>query len=209
MIIKADFEQGIIKKDVGRVYLDPVTELAWIPIPKCGSNSMMTIMKKLNNGKPWPMRNTLIEPEWNKFKRLIILRDPVTRWRAGMGETLMIVDRHGGTMHTVRNYTHTHNMYSGLTNRHIATQISLCHGVDTDNAIFIKLEDFNEKIGLFFPLKFPVPHIRRWQDNEKKKDIITFVDQMLAKEETLEKIHEAYKQDFELIDYLERNNRFV
>jgi len=199
MIIK--YDNSICPPISKNIYLPPTQDIAWIQIPKCGTSTMRSL---------WDWETQSATGKYKDMKRLVILREPYERWLSAVVEALNPKpEKNKPDMAKIEERFHTWDLFRGTTDRHLYPQARFCNNLDIDNAIFIWLDELEDKLPLVFP-GVEVPHLRK--GNAQNKNMVReFVLDKVEKKIVLYKscVRIDYVEDYILLEYLREKHLFL
>ena len=184
MILEYNFDSYPIEKN--HVWLPPLRAIAYIQIPKCGTTTMRSLFD-------WTLGNA--QGKHKDMQRLVILRSPIQRWRSAIVEAIYPKGE-GDFEENLLEFARWGGLFDGRHDRHLWSQCHYLNGIDTDNTVFIRLEQLSEKLPLILDVE-NVPQLKQSSD-PNKAEVLEFVDSII--EELTIPIIRAYQQDFELME---------
>lgn len=191
------------KNHIGKCLVSDQECKFWVNIPKNASNS---VSYHLLRQKRWYDDNWFNNPKILKYKGIVVLRDPLSRWK---GSTLELCYHH-----IERNQWKTDNFEEWFEKRnffnfdknldlHHVRQVDFLRGLDLDQLTFVYVDDYFEKeICRVLDIASPLKQINIASQNKYKMLIEPYVTQMLENTELLEKIKNFYEDDYSLLSKL-------
>jgi hypothetical protein len=182
--------------DPGNYYISPDMRQIYINIPKNASTWTTALVKSLG----W--KNDVDGQLTDVGTILLAVRDPVERWTCGIAEYLY---RYHPTL-TVDSITqHMIDLIFDQVrfDQHTQKQIEFVDGVDTDHAVFFKVDSeysnniidyLNINVGNYF-----IGPSNATSDNPRKQQIKQFFNDLLDQPKYLSAVKRYYQADYQMI----------
>ena len=182
--------------DSGNYYISPDMRQIYINIPKNASTWTTALVKSLG----W--KNDIDHRLTDVSTILLALRDPVERWTCGITEYLY---RYHPTLTVDLVTQHMIDLIFDQIkfDHHTQKQIEFVDGVDTDHAVFFKVDSeysnniidyLNINVGNYF-----IGPSNATSDNPRKQQIKQFFNDLLDQPKYLSAVKRYYQADYQMI----------
>lgn len=190
---------------IGRCLVNYDIKHLWVNIPKNGSNTVSGHLLKLN----WKDDNWFDNKNLLDFKKTVVLRDPINRWKGSVIELCY--------HHLEHNHWSFDNFDSWFVSKdfqnfdkwldiHFLPQSSFLYNL-VNNISFVPMDaNFNNCIREEFVITGPIQEKNITKNNSYKLKIIPCVESLMSNSDLLEKIKTFYQEDYKLIDNLKFYN---
>lgn len=184
----------------GNCYFNHEKRKTWIDIPKNASKTISHHLLRSKNWKP----GSFVKEKIYDYNSYAIIRDPIDRWR-------------GSTIEVAYHYFHIKNYdiielekwlehknwknFDSIGDLHHQRMSYFVGGLT--NITWISLDNnFEEKIKLHLGIDPPLVKINATEENEYKKIIAPYIDDMLSDNNFIDKLLLYYESDYNILSSL-------
>lgn len=182
----------------GNCYFNHSKKRVWIDIPK---NASKTIGHHLRRSKDWKNGNYIEEGIYS-YNAYAVIRDPIKRWR---GSTIEIAFHH--LQYNNFNYDllpewFMHKDWKNFEKRHDLHHLTVDYFTKgLENITWIPLNrNFEELVKTYLEIEEPLEWMNSTEENEHKKRIEPYVDELLDDSAFISKLKDYYRRDFEIFE---------
>jgi hypothetical protein len=194
----------MIHKFQGNCYVHNNSKKLWIEIPK---NASKTISYHLYKSPNWRNGNYIKEGLYD-YSHYAIIRDPIKRWERSTLEICMHY-----LHYTKYDYISFDRWFKAkdwknfdkMGNIHYFKMDFYTHGLD--NVKWISLDDanFEENVRSIFEIEEKLMKINSTEENEFKKSIENYINEILSDSEFIQKLKDYYADDYAILDSIYKN----
>lgn len=191
----------MIKKPVGKCYVNHELKKFWIEVPKNGSK---TISHHIWS-QGW-VDGDFMNDDLEGYEPSIVLRDPLQRWLSGSLEIsfqLYHYFNYDIKKFKERFYNFDFRNFEIRENIHLLKYTDLIGTLDKSNIKYFFLEDpeFETKIKEYYNIEDELYYVDRTDTNTRKEEIFSYIKNIYDEPGFVDKLNEFYKEDYELIQY--------
>lgn len=199
-MIILDSEPNVHPIYTGRVWTSDSKQLCWLDIPK---NASKTLSNFFQNSE-WRASNLTTEPELALYKSIVILRDPIDRWRKSV---LELVYHQWQYFKNIEQWFEDRR-FLNFGDIHLQRQTQYLHGMDSNYCVFIKLDqELENKLATVLGQEVKLKHINATEENQVKLKYKDRVEELC--EQYHEQLHSFYAEDLALLEYLSSEKVWV
>ena len=184
----------------GNCFYNHEEKRLWIDIPK---NASKSVSHHLRYNLKWKNGNYIHDQIFD-YESIIVVRDPIDRWK---GSTIEVCFHH--LFHNKYDFTNFEiwlqrrnwKNFDRIGDLHHQPLSYFCSNKLTNKKYIAMNENFAKTVESVFGIKDLVT-LNTTADNEYKKQIEPYIDEILSDESFLNKLKGFYKEDIELFDSL-------